>query len=173
MTFLRWIFFSKLLKLPKNHFRRMKILFFSRFWLFGWVRPNLENSRFFFNWTLPLNKISVCLKEMISKICYFITSIYFWDYLQSEIYVGVDLLTLQNLMDQRKKFWPSSVWCKNCFSQAFTSKQTYFTFHKQFHFRNSLKIMNYITPIFVLTIVLPPFVCIWVLPTFFIFRRFI
>ena len=52
--FLRWKnkFFQNCSKLPKNHFRTIKILFFfSRFSaitrLGGWVRPNLENSRFF------------------------------------------------------------------------------------------------------------------------------
>ena len=46
-------FFQNCSKLPKNHFRTIKILFFFpdfpqlQVWG-GWVRPNLENSRFFF-----------------------------------------------------------------------------------------------------------------------------
>ena len=53
--FLGWKnkFFQNCSKLPKNHFRTIKILFFFPDFLRlqgwgGWVRPNLENSRFFF-----------------------------------------------------------------------------------------------------------------------------
>ena len=57
--FLGWkkSFFENCSKLPKIHFRTIKILFFSRFSAItrvaGCFRPNLENSRFFFL-TLPL-----------------------------------------------------------------------------------------------------------------------
>ena len=53
--FLGWKnkFFQNCSKLPKNHFRTIKILFFSRFSAItrvgGCVRLNLENSRFFLN----------------------------------------------------------------------------------------------------------------------------
>ena len=54
--FLGWKnkFFQNCSKLPKNYFRTIKILFFFPDFLRlqewdGWVRPNLKNSRFFFN----------------------------------------------------------------------------------------------------------------------------
>ena len=55
-------------KLLKKHFKSIKFLFFfpdfSRLQGWGgWVRPNLENSRFFF-WSLPLMK----LKKIILQI---------------------------------------------------------------------------------------------------------